>query len=315
MGFRFHSENDLSDFIWTCCESCEQFKWFFLSFFFNNIDFSRQIDLIREYSKDNCRPDFIILTDGQLTHLIEVKIQDQYDHFEDYINTFPMIGKGNRGFIMNYSRNARSLRFSNDYCIHTWEEFLVHLASEIKKSDRDRELSEFYNFCYTYIKQVCNYREAVHMELSHLGSLEALNLTFRKIIANSTEHFLTLGIKVNEYRFKAGVGYSGFYFRMETPKLPYPLYPWFGIMYQKQEISVMFESLSTYCDQLIGKQITIPNEEMFTSEPPDRDVLINLKLNSVQEIFDDGDQYTAEQQYMKLNDFFRRCIEAVQERL
>ncbi|MDT4761193.1 hypothetical protein [Sphaerochaeta sp. PS] len=102
---------------------------------------------------------------------------------------------------------------------------------------------------------------------------------------------------------------------METPKLPYPLYPWFGIMYQKQEISVMFESLSTYCDQLIGKQITIPNEEMFTSEPPDRDVLINLKLNSVQEIFDDGNQYTAEQQYMKLNDFFRRCIEAVQERL
>lgn len=315
MSIRFYKENDLSDFVWTCCEACEPFKRLFLTFFFENLDFSTKIEMVREYSKDDVRPDFVIFTGGQLSHLIEVKILDQNDHFENYISAFPMIGEGNRGFIMNYSRTEECRKFADRYSIHTWEEFLEYLGLEMRRRDLDQEIVKFYGLAYSYIKNVCMYWEVVHMEISNLESLEALNLTFRKVIKNSQDRLIKHNIEIEEYRFEAGFGFSGFYFKMGTPKLSYPIYPWLGIFYDKQAVCICFEPKAGYCDQLVGRHFTIPEDERLILIEPREDGQLWLTFTKNQEVFGKDNQYSADQQYNLLLDFLCRSLVLVDDNL
>ena len=315
MSIRFYKENDLSDFVWTCCEACEPFKKLFLTFFFRDFDFSGKIEIIREYAEGDVRPDFVMFTNGRLSHLIEVKILDQYDHFSDYIEAFPMIGNGYRGFIMNYPRTERCREFADRYSIHTWDEFLEYLGLEMRRRDLDQEIVKFYSLAYSYIKNVCKYWEVVHMEISNLESLEALNLTFRKVIKNAQDLLIKHNIEIEEYKFEAGFGYSGFYFKMITSKLPKPLYPWLGIYYNKQIVSIGFESIAGYCDQLVGRNITIPDVEPLISVEPIKDDPLWLTFTKSQEVFGKDNQYSADQQYNLLLDFLCRSLVLVDDNL
>ena len=86
---RLHKENALSDITYALCQSDKAFLQFFLDFFFGegkiNVN-SDKVELKREYSVIEGRPDFAIMVNGRCTHLIEVKIGDRNQHFDQYKN-------------------------------------------------------------------------------------------------------------------------------------------------------------------------------------------------------------------------------------
>ena len=84
---RLYKENYLSDVTYALCQSDEVFKQFFLDFFFGNgaINVSRdKVEITRELSFDEGRPDFTIRVGDKEIYLIEVKIWNGSHHFAQY---------------------------------------------------------------------------------------------------------------------------------------------------------------------------------------------------------------------------------------
>lgn len=105
---RMYKENNLSDITYALCEADVKFRQFFLDFFFHDAQLkASEVTIERETCfKKVGRPDFCMWTrDGRL-YIVEVKIYDGSQHFEQYHS----ILKENRndeawkrlGYIANY---------------------------------------------------------------------------------------------------------------------------------------------------------------------------------------------------------------------
>jgi hypothetical protein len=312
LSVRFYSENNLSDFIWTCCESSEAFKQLFLNFFFEDINFSgpNRIKLVREYSDNGCRPDFVVFTNGTKTHLIEVKIYDRGHHFEQYEKGFEDIK--NRGYIINYGKDEECLKNESEYVIKTWENFLLHLKSKTPNKESNIELNSFYKQIYSFIKNVCNYLEVTHMELLNLSSLELFNIAVLHIIENPSNKLISNGITIEKNKFEANISYSGFYFKIFHNNLPKrPLYLWFGIYYGGTEIRIQFENYDPFfCVQFKNKNI-LKEGNTFNFSKPNTDIIFDFKLKNDNEYFGINNNKSVEQQTTLLRDFFDESVEAL----
>ena len=115
---RLWNENDLSDVTWAMTQTSDKFMAEFIRFFFPKEEFD-EIDLIREYAQGNCRPDFYFKR-GKEVYLIECKIGDVNQHFDDYIKEFKIPHK-RLGYITNYTLNKPG------FTVKTWTELYKHL--------------------------------------------------------------------------------------------------------------------------------------------------------------------------------------------
>ena len=160
---RAYKENDLSDVTYAVCRSDERFMQLMLEFFFGkNVRVDNVKTFEREHSVDMGRPDFWIETKDGEVYIIEVKIGDWKQHFEQYhelLKRQKLLKSdqawGHLGYIANYklvtTENGKGI---NEHChIRTWQEFKL----AIEKSDcMNNQLVEAY---VQYLKSVCHFYE------------------------------------------------------------------------------------------------------------------------------------------------------------
>jgi hypothetical protein len=218
LSTRFRNENDLSDLIWTLCEVSSPFKQLFLLFFFKDLpEGGVGIQLQREYTRGQSRPDFFFDFKGK-EYLIEVKIYDYNDHFEQYKADFP---RTERGWIANYATPPHT-----DFIIKTWREFHTYLENKIHILDPDTQ-SLVHGFC-EYVKSVCTIIKFEKMNLSNLSALYFFNKIIYRVVERPHPEF---EIKLHTSPKSHFDSMSGKFFSLRAKDKTYNCYPWFGVYY------------------------------------------------------------------------------------
>ncbi len=165
---RLSKENHLSEVTYALCQSDEVFKQFFLDFFFGNgtIDVYRdKVEITREQSFNNGRPDFTIRVGNREVYLVEVKIWDDKHHFADYRKILEdeydsqKEAVGHLGYISNYiinkenlsenDRDAYEIICQDGSTVKTWKDFASRL--EAYQAFNDPVIKGYLN----YIRSVC----------------------------------------------------------------------------------------------------------------------------------------------------------------
>ena len=149
ISYRLYSENALSDVTWAMCHTCLSFRDAFLHFFFPEMQISEEIEILREVSKDDSRPDFIIHNNNVL-YIIENKINDQNHHFGQYEKSFGVTPE-RFGYIANYIIPQPDPE--QKYPIRTWEDFYRHLGLVNVEDKEEQSLIEGYR---AYLRSVCS---------------------------------------------------------------------------------------------------------------------------------------------------------------
>lgn len=213
---RLYKENDLSDITWAFANSDSAFKTAFMNFFFPEFGESGEIilEFLREYSRDDSRPDLFIKTDKQ-EYIIEVKIYDRSHHFKQYISTFP---NAKRGYITNYFLDRQE-----GYEVRTWQGFYNYFE---KLNTIDKESLTLY---LQYIKSTCNLMKIEQVQTNGLHTL----LSFEKILSNAISKCDKNYSYVNVYKSslsKTNKRY-GSYFELENIQTKKKVWPWVGLYF------------------------------------------------------------------------------------
>ena len=151
------------------------FQKIFLEYCFDEeIDVSGEME--REYIKGDSIPDFYFIDKNYQEYIIENKLYDRGDHFEQYKIAFP---NAKRTFIANYVESEH-----DGWKIKTWKEFVPFLEKKLSiiETDEDRV---FLNGFTSYLKSVINYLEAKNMDLSNLSSLNNFYIVINEIFSES----------------------------------------------------------------------------------------------------------------------------------
>jgi hypothetical protein len=160
LSARVYKENSLSDITWALCNSSDWFRDLFLKYCFD--EEITGIDCFeREYSRGDSRPDFYITTMDGKEYLIEIKIGDRNDHFEQYDKTFQGAKKS---FIANYKVPP-----INGWITKTWKEFSQHLNDNI--SEKNISENNIIKGYVAYLNSVINKVEVNKMNFTNLVSL------------------------------------------------------------------------------------------------------------------------------------------------
>ena len=141
---RAYKENDLSDVTYAVCRSDTAFMQFFLDFFFKGKIRLDDVKIFeREHSEGKNRPDFWIETKNGDVYIIEVKISDWNQHFEQYYNLLKqrLINSNlvweHLGYIANYKvrTTEKGNPIDKDCIVHTWKDFKLAIdGSDFPKS-------------------------------------------------------------------------------------------------------------------------------------------------------------------------------------
>lgn len=163
---RLYSENNLSDITWAFMMSCERFKKDFVKFFFGD-GIQEICDLRREYQDDDSRPDFFFYDEKNNEYLIEVKIYDRNQHFDQYNNRFP---NAEKAFISNYVLTEEEKKGSEKWKrLKHWKKFYEEFEVSVKNyKENDKKLIESY---LVFLKSVINYKEINKMNFKEIKSL------------------------------------------------------------------------------------------------------------------------------------------------
>jgi hypothetical protein len=81
---RLCHENNVSDIIYAFLKSNIAMQTIFSKLF--GMEISTETEIIREYPTKYGRPDFVLINNDLKSVLIEIKLFDQKQHFEDYKN-------------------------------------------------------------------------------------------------------------------------------------------------------------------------------------------------------------------------------------
>lgn len=234
ISYRLNNENDLSDIIWAMCNTSPKFKEAFLSFFFPDIVISPEVEIKREVTKDDSRPDFTIHNNGDL-YLIENKIYDRNQHFGQYDKVFG-VEPEKFGYIANYV--ILQPEKDKHYQIRTWEEFYFILEKVEADNEQEQSLIDGFRL---YLKNVCSileYNKPMNIEgifslyqlmevLIKLCKREEDNFILEvcnkdRMYNNShADHYVTgvnFEIKINGSNIQSW-GWIGIYFSKEVPTI------------------------------------------------------------------------------------------------
>ncbi|MBQ5925720.1 MAG: hypothetical protein IIX03_03310 [Paludibacteraceae bacterium] len=183
LSYRFRSENDLSDMTWTMCKTDSRFKVEFLKFFFGKLesfnvdDELKEIELIREYTQNDSRPDFKFEYKGK-DYLIECKIYDENHHFEQYISEFRINNK-QLGYITNYNLQK------DGFEVRTWTEFYKYLDEKINDNILDEKEKKLWSVYLKYLKKVCDiFIPKEPMKLDGMYSLYTFYKSLKDVVEN-----------------------------------------------------------------------------------------------------------------------------------
>lgn len=234
ISLRMRGENNLSDITWAMAQTSDNFLTEFLQFFFPNEEFD-EIDLIREYPQGNCRPDFYFKSEGKV-YLIECKIGDRNQHFEDYIKEFNIPHK-RLGYITNYPLHK------SGFTIKTWSEFYHYIKKRIP-----HEESILWNGYLNYLKEVCNiYIPTKPMNTKGMYSLYEFYKCLDSVFSQDTSVFSSRPYENNdgqETNFggnredgKPNYGLMGKYFQIDFKGkgMPKTSWGWMGVYFHKEE--------------------------------------------------------------------------------
>ncbi len=229
---RLFNENNLSDITYAMCNTSTVFQDAFLKFFFKDMVISEDVEIGREFTKGDYRVDFHIINNGE-TFLIENKIWNQKQHFEEYDDEFN-VPPERFGYIANYPISQEK-----HYQIRTWEDFYKKLKTLKGDDDIEQSLIDGYR---EYLKKVCNIIDFERpMNIEGIYSLYELIETLTKLCKRQEEHFTLdypkssrifnshvdhhkMGIDFQlDYSKGSGIktskGWIGIYFDLEQPEI------------------------------------------------------------------------------------------------
>lgn len=178
IGLFLQNENDLSDITCAMCHSSENFKKWFIAFFFPNLDVSKILSIEREVPDEkekHSRVDLMIRVESdELPYLIEVKIYDRQHHFGQYEEAYG-VGRERLGYITNYiCYEGKKL----GYDVKTWNEWYSILESHILTLPEGEEKSLCSGYL-VYLKQVCGFANLVKSLSADKDTLEELMKTMK----------------------------------------------------------------------------------------------------------------------------------------
>lgn len=212
---RMSNENDLSDITYALCNTDDDFRKLFLKFCFD--DDVDTLDLVREYAEDDSRPDFFFHGKNNQEYIIEVKIHDRNQHFDQYNKQFP---NAKYAFISNYILNENEL-CNNDknaikeknWKIRTWK----GLYNRLIKSKVKSELVDGY---ILYLKNVINIKEFIKMDLKKITNLPVFLEDISKIFTDKGFIEYKGNKSMSEYYYGKFFTKNDFYF-------------WFGLFFSE----------------------------------------------------------------------------------
>lgn len=207
---RFYKENDLSDMTYAFMQADETFQDLFLEYCFDKKGI-KPLDLWREYTSDDSRPDFYFTDQTNTEYLIEVKINDRNQHFKQYEREFSTVKKA---FIANYEYDGKDSK-NWDRKI-TWGGFVKFLESH-EKDVTQKELLEGY---LKYLKIITDIKEFKKMNINKTEDLIKFHDSIELIAQNN-------GCEKYGGSTSKGREFYGQYFNFKKKRLKF----WFGIFY------------------------------------------------------------------------------------
>lgn len=219
MAERLTNENDLSDITYALCKTDNDFRKFFLEYCFEEaVDTD---NLIREYADEGFRPDFYFIGRDNNEYLIEVKIYDRNQHFDQYNKQFP---NAKYAYISNYILNDEDLCEADKralplWKLKTWFDYYKKLSESAIK---DKDLVVGY---LSYLGEVIHVKEFEEMDISKISCLPIFIGNIEKV-ANDKGFSTYSGAKaINEC-------YYGSFFQKEN------FYFWFGLYLPEEAIFI-----------------------------------------------------------------------------
>lgn len=192
MAERLTNENDLSDITYALCKTDNDFRKFFLEYCFEEaVDTD---NLIREYADEGSRPDFYFIGRDNNEYLIEVKIYDRNQHFDQYNKQFP---NAKYAYISNYILNDEDLCEADKralplWKLKTWFDYYKKLSESAIK---DKDLVVGY---LSYLGEVIHVKEFEEMDISKISCLPIFIGNIEKV-ANDKDFSTYSGAKaINE---------------------------------------------------------------------------------------------------------------------
>ncbi len=146
----YWQENDLSNVTVALCNSCAEFRGLFLKYFFPSINVDDVDEIVREKPDDNdqgSRVDiFVRMKTDELPYLIEVKINDKKQHFNQYLDSYN-IHPSRLGYIVNYYLKKPG------FDVKSWEDIYNYLLSSLERVST--EVKPLFNGYIQYLQSVC----------------------------------------------------------------------------------------------------------------------------------------------------------------
>ena len=159
------NENFLSDIIAAACNSCVTFKQLFLDFFFPQEDLMDKCpsEIEREVCSEDetLRFDWYFTTNDEKEYIIENKLYDRNDHFNEYTKVYE---ENQIGFIANY--DVSQIKYSHK---HTWKSFYEYIKSNLDLFKGEELL--LIESILNYIKGACDFMEERKFDLKKLKDL------------------------------------------------------------------------------------------------------------------------------------------------
>lgn len=252
MAERLTNENDLSDITYALCKTDNDFRKFFLEYCFEEaVDTD---NLIREYADEGSRPDFYFIGRDNNEYLIEVKIYDRNQHFDQYNKQFP---NAKYAYISNYILNDEDLCKADKralplWKLKTWFDYYKKLSESAIK---DKDLVVGY---LSYLGEVIHVKEFEEMDISKISCLPIFIGNIEKV-ANDKGFSTYSGAKaINEC-------YYGSFFQKEK------FYFWFGLYLPEEAIFIGLNNdeswITSEVKDALNKNLEKISETEFSEKP------------------------------------------------
>jgi hypothetical protein len=307
---RMYKENDLSDITWALCNSSNSFRDTFLRFFFPDITISPDIEIVREESRNDSRPDFVI-HNGDDIYIIENKINDKQQHFGQYDKQFH-VSPENFGYIANY--HIQQPDKNKHYRIKTWEGFYKFLADFHSENAEEMMLVRGYR---EYLKNICNIIDFTKpMNISGIYSLYQLIEILSKLCNRETEHY-----SINVYNscrtfdnHFADHRTNGINFEVNFKVVRLHVFGWIGIFFNQETpvICVGFLNATNWGKRVCNLIENIDNDGKLYSAPYEEDGAYWFDFTDGKETYEEYfNKLSLDKQTELLRDFFDEVLELI----
>jgi len=308
---RLYKENNLSDLTWALCKTSRTFLNLFLKYFKFPFDETAPLQIVREVSEGWDRPDLTV-SQGKHQFVIEVKIDDQNYHMEQYAKKFL---DARLGLIARHHVKARC-----GFETRTWSDFYDYVRKKTAEGIFRENESLLVNGYLAYLKEVCGVMELDAMRFEGLFSLACFNKIIQEII-DRTEIIGYTIYRDNKKPSKFDY-YSGFYFSLKNKQGKESIFPWFGISYGEKDMYRITIEVDDYhtADNIFRelkgnllKERGIHFEIPYSHEEDEYESLVFEMRDDVKKEF--SSEESLDNQRKILTDFYREVVGEIGRRI